>query len=175
MSTLEIPDTFTALTIPVPPSPILENALGYRQHARWFATWWEPGGDEAMVSDGHIAMTGSWEGFLTFTKPFYKQLEVFELGNSDVPAKHWLMIDREARKAYAAPAREAGRFLRAQWPKTNVTHITEEQWREIVEKLQEQLRIVKPPTAREMAAAYQAHMDAQATLQAWLNVWFNRN
>ena len=41
-----LPDTF--LNIPVPPQ--LEAAIEYRGEARFFATFWQPAGDEAMVT-----------------------------------------------------------------------------------------------------------------------------
>ena len=51
----------TVLPIPVPPAPILEQAVGYQndRHARFLALWWEPCGDEVMVSDGFVTFTGS--------------------------------------------------------------------------------------------------------------------
>ena len=55
-------NTLTVLAIPVPPEPILEQAVGYRndRNAHYLALWWEPCGDEAMVSDGFITFTGHW-------------------------------------------------------------------------------------------------------------------
>lgn len=50
---------------PVPPEPILENAVGYHNQrgARHIALWWEPAGDEVMVSDGFVTFTGHWPGY----------------------------------------------------------------------------------------------------------------
>ena len=49
-------NTLTVLAIPVPPEPILEQVVGYRndRNAHYLALWWEPYGVEAMVSDGFI-------------------------------------------------------------------------------------------------------------------------
>ena len=59
-----------SLPIPVPPSPLLERAVGYQreQEARFLALWWEPCGDEVMVSDGYISFTGHWPGYLTYVQ-----------------------------------------------------------------------------------------------------------
>ena len=46
------------LNIPVPPAPLLEQAMGYQNYrnAHFLALWWEPCGDEVMVSDGLVTL-----------------------------------------------------------------------------------------------------------------------
>ncbi|HMN13796.1 MAG TPA: hypothetical protein PKD55_15900, partial [Bellilinea sp.] len=47
------------LSIPVPPAPLLEQAVGYPrgEGARYLALLWEACGDEGMVSDRYISFT----------------------------------------------------------------------------------------------------------------------
>ena len=77
----------TRLKIPVPPAPILEQAVGYRnaRDARFLALWWEPCGDEAMVSDGFETFTGNWRGYQAYVlhKSVISQLKAYNLGSSD--------------------------------------------------------------------------------------------
>ena len=56
------------LNIPVPPEPILEQAVGFQndRNVRYLALWWEPAGDEAMLSDGFVTFTGHWPGYMAF-------------------------------------------------------------------------------------------------------------
>ena len=63
----------------------LPRALGYEGRARWLAAWWEPGGDEAMIADGRVEMTGDWYGFLTYTQHdrVAGALVDYNLGSSD--------------------------------------------------------------------------------------------
>src|SRR5512133_3103442 len=113
-------ETFTPLTIPVPPDPLLEQALGYTGQARFFATWWEPCGDEAMVSDGRTTATGEWQGFLAYVQHpiIYPALYRVDLGSSETEAKAWLGIDRQERKACIAKPKDARAFLAQQWPQS---------------------------------------------------------
>ncbi len=74
------------LDIPVPPAPILEQALGYPDEngARFLALWWDPAGDEAMISDGAVTATGIWAGYLAYIhhKSVYPSLSSYILGAS---------------------------------------------------------------------------------------------
>ena len=71
------------LDIPVPPAPILEQAVGYTntRGAHYLTLWWEPAGDEAMVSDGLVTFTGNWSGYLAFVhhKFIYHHLAIYNL------------------------------------------------------------------------------------------------
>ena len=109
----------TPMAIPVPPAPILEQAVGYQnsREARYLALWWEPAGDEAMVSDGFVTFTGHWAGYLAFVhhKAVYPYLASYNLGSSDDPAEYHLVIDLLERKAYIAKCSEADLILASQW------------------------------------------------------------
>lgn len=109
------------IPIPVPPAPLLEHAVGYTNDcaARYLALWWEPCGDEAMVSDGFVTFTGHWPGYLAYVqhRKVFPHLADCPLGSSEEPAQMKLVIDLRERQAMVALAREADRFLAAQWQK----------------------------------------------------------
>jgi hypothetical protein len=109
----------TQLDIPVPPAPILEQAVGYEntRNARYLSLWWEPAGDEAMVSDGFVTFTGHWAGYLAFIhhKSIYYHLAIYNLGSSDDPAEYRLVVDLQDRKAYIAKTRDAEIVVTGQW------------------------------------------------------------
>jgi hypothetical protein len=109
----------TQLKIPVPPAPVLEQAVGYRNYrgVRYFALWWEPCGDEAMVSDGLVTFTGLWPGYLAFVqhRAVHPQVAAYNLGSSEDPAEYRLVIDLDERLAFIAPCREAERLVTSQW------------------------------------------------------------
>ena len=111
--------TIIPIAIPVPPAPLLEQAVGYQnsKNARYLALWWEPCGDEAMVSDGLVSFTGHWPGYLAYVqhRHVFHQLAACPLGSSEEPARMKLIIDLRERKGMVAMAREADRFLAAQW------------------------------------------------------------
>jgi hypothetical protein len=85
------------LKIPVPPAPLLEQAVGYRNYrnTHYLALWWEPCGDEVMVSDGLVTFTGLWPGYLAYVqhKSVHPLLTEFNLGSSENPADYHLIID----------------------------------------------------------------------------------
>ena len=109
----------TRLCIPVPPTPILERAVGYQnQHnAHFLALWWEPCGDEVMVSDGIVSFTGHWPGYLTYVQHslIAPALINYNLGSSEGFATHRLLIDLDSRQAFVVLAAEAERILSSQW------------------------------------------------------------
>ena len=90
-------DHFLPLSIPVPPAPILERAVGYQneRNARYLALWWEPCGDEVMVADGYVSFTGHWSGYLAFIqhRRIYPLLVGLNLGSSEEAADYHLVID----------------------------------------------------------------------------------
>lgn len=112
-------DHFLLLSIPVPPAPILERAVGYQNErsARYLALWWEPCGDEVMVADGYVSFTGHWPGYLAYIqhRRVYPLLAGLNLGSSEESADYHLVIDLVERKAYVAPNRDADRLLSSQW------------------------------------------------------------
>ena len=105
--------------IPVPPSPVLEQAVGYENNkgARYLALWWEPAGDEAMVSDGYVTFTGHWPGYLAYVRHpcVYPYLVTYNLGSSDDLAEYRLVIDLQERQAFVCPSQEAVNLLASQW------------------------------------------------------------
>jgi hypothetical protein len=109
----------TCLCVPVPPAHILERAIGYQnqRNARYLTLWWEPCGDEAMVSDGYITFTGNWSGYLAYIQhPLVApELVNYNLGSSEEFATHRLLIDLEGRHVYLVSAAEGERILTTQW------------------------------------------------------------
>lgn len=107
------------LRIPVPPASILERAVGYQnqKNARYLALWWEPCGDEVMVSDGIVSFTGHWPGYLAYVQhPLVAPaLFRYNLGSSEDFATHRLLIDLDMRQAFVFLAAEAERILSSQW------------------------------------------------------------
>jgi hypothetical protein len=107
--------TFAPLPVPVP--PMLEETLGYMGKARLVAFYWTPMGDEAMVDDGVQSGDGEWPAYRGFVEhpKIEPQLRAYDLGSSDGEARHWLVLDREARALYALPVRTAAALLHQQW------------------------------------------------------------
>ena len=107
------------LRIPVPPASILERAVGYQnqKNARYLALWWEPCGDEVMVSDGIVSFTGHWPGYLAYVQhPLVAPgLFNYNLGSSEDFATHRLLIDLDTRQALVVLADEGERILSSQW------------------------------------------------------------
>lgn len=96
------------------------TAFGYHQGRRFVDLYWEPCGDEASYDDGVSSACGlcdnwSYLGFI-HQQHVYRWLEEhgINLGNSDEPAKHWLIADALTGELYAAPRREALAVLLAQ-------------------------------------------------------------
>jgi len=163
-------DTFTTLSIPVPPDPLLEQALGYNGQARFFAAWWEPCGDEAMVSDGCTTATGEWQGFLAYVQHpiIYPALYSVDLGSSETEAKAWLVIDRQERKAWIAKPQDARAFLSGQWPKSEqILHV--ESLDQLLELVIDRFRQMETVTVQDVMHWMETTQKAVAALTAWLN------
>jgi len=163
----------TQLNIPVPPAPVLEQAVGYRNYrgARYLALWWEPCGDEAMVSDGFVTFTGLWPGYLAYVQhqAVHPQVAAYNLGSSEESAEYRLVIDLDERLAFIAPCRESERFLTSQWgnPQERPVTISPAEMETWLADLTEQLSHF--PSMDELLsqmAEDQKHVD---TLQHWLD------
>jgi hypothetical protein len=172
----------TQLKIPVPPAPVLEQAVGYRNYrgAGYLALWWacarasgpgEPCGDEAMVSDGLVTFTGLWPGYLAFVqhRAVHPQVAAYNLGSSEDPAEYRLVIDLDERLAFIAPCREAERLVTSQWgnPQEKPVTISPAEMETWLADLTEQLSHF--PSMDELLsqmAEDQKHVD---TLQHWLD------
>ena len=163
-------DTFTALSIPVPPDPLLEQALGYNGQARFFAAWWEPCGDAAMVSDGRTTATGEWQGFLAYVQHpiIYPTLYRVDLGSSETEAKAWLVIDRQERKAWIAKPQDARAFLSGQWPQgEQVLHV--ESMDQLLALVIDRFQQIETVTVQDVMHWMENTQKAVAALTAWLN------
>ncbi len=158
------------LSIPVPPDPLLEQALGYNRQARFFATWWQPEGDEAMFSDGIVSGTGLWIGYLAYVQHdrVFAGLAHYDLGGSDRPAKHWLVIDRQERKAYIAWPAEAREFLAHQWPQ-RVVSLDIPEMEQLIQTINRWLAENSRATVGDALAWMEVNQQAVDALLAWLN------
>lgn len=167
-------DAFITLTIPVPPEPVLENALGYTGQAQFFTTWWEPCGDEAMVSDGRTSATGEWQGFLAYTQhPLIRPaLFGFDLGSSESEAEFWLVIDRQERKAWIARPADARSLLAQQWPQAGpnsdqILHI--EDLDQLLALVIDRFQQMDTVTVQDVMHWMENTRQAVAELTDWLN------
>jgi len=164
----------TRLHIPVPPASILERAVGYQnQHnAHYLALWWEPCGDEVMVSDGIVSFTGHWPGYLTYVQHslIAPALINYNLGSSEDFATHRLLIDLDTRQAFVVLAAEAERILSSQWerqprnpPVTLFMEDLEPLLREWAKSLQAEVSM------EEVLSRMAEDQKAVDTLRAWLD------
>ncbi len=118
-----LPEQEGLLPLPIPMPPSLEGALGYSGEGRFLALWWEPAGDEAMWSDGRTTTDAWWHGFLTYiqhprVEPY---LAPYDLGSSEEPAAHYLLLDLVDRQAYIGTASQVTRFLHDYTPRPDLT------------------------------------------------------
>jgi hypothetical protein len=107
--------------------PDFLDRFGYRGHARLVALYWEASGDEACYQDDVSFACGCCDNGLFLD--FIRQPQVkgwldahgLHLGNSDEPARHWLIADALHGDLYTALRREALRIVRTQQlPKTEI-------------------------------------------------------
>ncbi|MEI7847805.1 MAG: hypothetical protein WCK35_18530 [Chloroflexota bacterium] len=163
------------INIPVPPAPLLEQAVGYRNYhgARFLAVWWEPCGDEVMVSDGLTAFTGLWAGYLAYIRHprIQPQLEHFNLGASDCPSDFHLVIDLTNRLALIASPAESEKLLISQWPgratQSVPLSISADDLQTWLADLQEQL--TQFPSHSELMAQIAEDEKHIAALEQWLD------
>jgi len=163
------------LNIPVPPAPLLEQAVGYRnfRNAHYLALWWEPCGDEAMVSDGLVTFTGLWPGYLAYVqhKSVHPHLTEFNLGSSECPADHHLVIDLVERQAFIAPCKVVDRFQATQWKQGEKQEehfsLSSEEMEKWVEELEQQLLVF--PSMDELMLQIAEDEKRVAALKHWLD------
>lgn len=163
-----------SLPIPVPSAPLLERAVGYQreQEARFLALWWEPCGDEVMVSDGYVSFTGHWPGYLTYVQHqrIYPHLAAYNLGSSECEAEYRLVIDRQERAAYILPSNQAGKLLSIQWEREGSPAVpqifTLEDLEAVIKKIVEEWR---PPSNADVMAQMKEDHAAVQTLRDWLD------
>jgi hypothetical protein len=91
---LPAPGELVRLALPCPQQ--LVELSGYPGGGRLVALWWSPFGDELMVCDGTVSMTGRWRGWLCFTgHPLVRVfLDPYRLGDSECEGEHRLLVDR---------------------------------------------------------------------------------
>lgn len=136
---MNIPDTFIHLPgYNVPPE--FWPAYEYSGEARYVALYWTPYGDEAMINDGSFSGDANWRAHIVLTEHpenvriFCEtaRMPTWVLGSSDEEGTHWLIVDRRDNAVYLAPADDANRFLRDQWP-TPERELTQEEMAAIFE------------------------------------------
>jgi hypothetical protein len=91
-------------------------------------------------------------------------------GYSDEVATHWFILDRETRKAYAAPVAIAQGFLRRRGP--IVAQLTPEQMQAVTEAFQEAVKELnatwQPPSDEEIRASLERTRQFCDEIRAWL-------
>ena len=110
--------SLTRLPAPVPPG--LAETFGYSGQARFVAFYHEPTVDQFIVDDGHTSVTGQWYSFERWREhpAVACHLQDVNLGDADLDATHWLIIDRERGELYVAHVSTAQAFLQEQHPQT---------------------------------------------------------
>jgi hypothetical protein len=94
--------------------------FGYPGERRFVALYWEPCGDEACYDDGISSACGLCDNWLYLgfihEQHVYRWLDEnqINLGNSDEPARHWLVADVLTGDLYVAPSRQASAIVRQQ-------------------------------------------------------------
>jgi acyl carrier protein phosphodiesterase len=125
-----------------------------------------------MVSDGFVTFTGHWPGYLAFVQhpAVISYLAGYDLGSSETPAKHRLLIDLQKRMAYVAIGEEVGRFLANQWaheqssqPMTLFVEDLDSLLKEWAESQQDL------PTMEEVLRRMEEDQKAVQTLRTWLD------
>ncbi len=155
------------LSIPVP--PMLEEALGYQETARYVGFYWGAG-DESYVNDGRYMTTGEWDAFLLFVRHWSVEphLRGYNLGSSEDEARHWLILDREERQLIVAPVAIAQQVLQSQWKQPEaepVLVVDEAEWEQLVQDLQARMKTIGQD---QVLALMHQHQIVVQDLAAWL-------
>lgn len=102
-----------------------EQTLGARQPRCWVGLYWQSAGDELAWDDGRGSGAGQldhwlWLAFMHEPGPgrgaIYGWLveHAIDLGSSEEPATHWLVVDGTENHAYVAPVVIARTIVRTQ-------------------------------------------------------------
>ncbi len=163
--------------LPLPVPPRLAEALGYPGAAAWVSFCWQPAGDEVAYDDGRLTGTGEGQAYLRYTRhrAVAPHLAPYELGSSDAPARHRLVLDRQERKLYVATDREARAHLRAHWSRLELRPASSwiaEQWA-VVDDARLRMARRGARTQQELSAEVAARMAAQARVEADLVAWLD--
>lgn len=181
---LLIPDWLEPVELLMPPADILEPALlsGYDpldaddHPLRFIAFFWEPGGDEARYYDGRIGADAYWPAYLAWVQfgPNANALSPYDLGSSDSPARHYLVLDRETRACYCGKAAHVRHWLMDQHPlPLPLDDVPQEQLEEMLKvlnrELSRQLSQLKGPTMSEILEQMEQDHARTERLTAWLD------
>ncbi len=155
---------------PVPPG--LERAMGYDGELRYVAFYWTPYGDEVVYDDGTQSGDGDWQVWLLYVRhpkirPFLTQLE---LGSSDTEARHWLLLDCQARFFYCGEVKAVRKFLNRQVP-VQLVDTPPVLRREDLQKLNKSLKERPPVTMEEIHAIMRQRTKKLAELREWLDCY----
>lgn len=107
------------IATPFPLPPAFLERLGYHHNRRIVAVYWEPVGDEAAFTDGVHGLVGAdpyvyWELTRQPAVRAWLWEHDINLGNSDQPATHWLLVDRLTGRAYLCDVASARDHVRTQ-------------------------------------------------------------
>ena len=125
-----------------------------------------------MVSDGFVTFTGHWPGYLAYIqhRHVYHHLAACPLGSSEEPARMKLIIDLLERKGMVALAREADRFLAAQWQPKDIPERTlvlnSSDLEDLVDHFIQQHPV---PSMEEVMRRMEEDRQHVAALQHWLD------
>ena len=93
--------------------------LGYGHGRRLVGVYWQPAGDEAVFDDGVLSLAGAdpWTYLELVRQPrveAWLDEQQVNLGTSEEPATHWLLVDDWTKLGYVSPAAAARDKLRTQ-------------------------------------------------------------
>lgn len=157
--------------LPVP--PMLEAALGYAGEARYVAFYWGAG-DEVYWDTGWSSADGEWQGWLAFVRHprVAPALVPYHFGDSDTPATHWLVLDRETRTCAIGTPQQAHAWLLWQNPTPSMPGVIDA---DSLEHLDFQTFLVSfqkvpvPITPEEIYQRLAAHARLVANMVAWID------
>lgn len=95
-----------------------EQAYGYKGKSRYLMIWWEPGGDEAMYSDGRMTTEGNWwvySKLMDYLFPSYSPYR-YLFGSSDQEGTRRLILDLETRQIRDVTISEGWQIVNDQHP-----------------------------------------------------------
>ena len=92
--------------------------LGYRGVCRFVAAHWDAGDELAIRDDAFLLVGADRYPYLAVIRQREVRAWLWEhsidLGSSDAPATHWLIVDRETDDGYIAPVEEAAGHIQQQ-------------------------------------------------------------
>ena len=168
-ATLEAPDTFTLLAVPL--WPRLPLALDYSGGAQWVAFYLTL--DKGTYNDGASSGTGDTGLFLAFKRHpvVAAHLVGTHLGSTDTEASDWLVVDRQEQVLYLATQAAARWHLVAQWPHLHRPPLedTQEELGRLLDNLKE---AASPPDwPAKLAEALRESRANERLMRQWLDAW----